>query len=164
MKALSSALLTLFAFSLPGASPARAESDQPNSQFAGWTAEQREVWRTVEQWNDAFEANDADRYFTFIDPDIVVLTPASPFRIEGIAADRREFVFGLARGSGRVAFFQELQPHVMVVGDMAYATYYNRGWYGPQGQERLLQLRETDVLRRRGGSWKITHIHVSDVK
>jgi hypothetical protein len=53
-----------------------------------WSDAQREVWETILQWNDAFEANDVMAYFSFIDPDIVVLTPSSPYRVEHLIPDR----------------------------------------------------------------------------
>lgn len=142
---------------------ASPQSEQPAFQFEGWSAAQREVWRTVEDWNDAFEANDVPRYFSFIDRDITVLTPANPFRVDGVDADRREFEHGLSKGYGRVSLFQEFQPRVVVAGDMAFATYYNRGWYGAEGS-KMIYLSETDILVRRGSAWKIAHIHVSAVK
>lgn len=145
--------------------PAQAapQLEQPAFQFQGWSKEQLDVWKVIEEWNDAFEANDVPRYFSFIDSGVTVLTPSSPFRVEGIAADRREFMFGLGRGYGRVSLFQEFQPHVVVVGDMAVAVYYNRGWYGAGESGKMIHLRETDVLVRRNGAWKIAHIHVSAV-
>jgi ketosteroid isomerase-like protein len=125
-----------------------------------WTAEQEEVWRTITAWNDAFERNDADAYFAHVDPAITVLTPANPYRVDGITADRREYEFGLKAGYSRVSLFQEMQPMVRVAGDMAYATYFNRGWYGSEPGS-MMYLKETNVLVRTDGRWKIVHVHVS---
>ena len=127
----------------------------------GWSEEQLDVWRVIEEWNNAFEANDSGRYFEFIDPEITVLTPPNPYRIDGLPIDRREYEFGIVRGYSKVSLFQELQPHVAVHGDMAYATYFNRGWYGPDDGGAMVYLKETNVLIRRDGRWKIIHIHVS---
>ena len=121
--------------------------------------EVEEVLRVVRAFNDAFEANDADRYFDFIDEDIVVLTPANPYRVEGLEHDRAEFEWGLETGRTRIGYFQELQPLVRVHGKVAVVTYYSRGSYGPD--EAVAYLKETDVLVRREDGWKITHIHVS---
>ena len=127
----------------------------------GWSEEQLEVWRVIEKWNNAFETNDSESYFEFIDPEITVLTPPNPYRIEGLPLDRREYEFGIVRGYSKVSLFQELQPHIVVHGDMAYATYFNRGWYGPDDAGKMAYLKETNVLIRRDGHWKIIHIHVS---
>jgi ketosteroid isomerase-like protein len=123
--------------------------------------DKQQVWEVVEAFNHAFATGDVEGYFSYIDPEITVLTPANPYRIEGIADDREEFVWGLRAGTGRVGFFQELQPFIRISGNMALVTYYSRGSYGSEGAEKTLYLKETDVLIRRQQEWKILHIHVS---
>ncbi|MGH7542973.1 MAG: YybH family protein [Gemmatimonadota bacterium] len=121
----------------------------------------REVLDVIETWNQAFAANDPDRYFTFIDEDITVLTPSNPYRVEGIPDDREEFEWGIRTGRSRVGYFQEMQRHLQRYGDVAVVTYFSRGSYGPDGKEVVAYLKETDVLVRREDGWKIVHIHVS---
>ena len=104
-------------------------------------------------------ANDPDRYFTLIDEEITVLTPANPYRVEGIPDDREEFEWGIRTGRSRVGYFQEMQRHVQRYGDVAIVTYFSRGSYGRE--EAVAYLKETDVLVRREDGWKIVHIHVS---
>jgi ketosteroid isomerase-like protein len=123
--------------------------------------DQQEVWQVVEAFNRAFAANDPDAYFQHIDADITVIIPSSPYRIEGIGPDREEFEFGLREGYSRIGYFQELQPLIRVFGDVAIVTYYSRGFYGAEGKARTAYLKETDVLIKRDGRWKVTHIHVS---
>lgn len=125
------------------------------------TQEEREILDVIEAFNTAFADNDPDRYFTFIDEDITVLTPSNPYRVEGIPDDREEFEWGIRTGKSRVGYFQELQPHVQLYGDTAVVTYFSRGSYGPEGGETVAYLKETDVLVRREDGWKIVHIHVS---
>jgi ketosteroid isomerase-like protein len=120
-----------------------------------------EVWKAVEGFNQAFADNDPERYFSFMAEELTVLTPGNPYRVEGLAADRAEFEFSLRAGYSRVEFFQALQPSVQVFGDTAVVSYFSRGRYGPAGQARLAYYKETDVLVRREGAWKIVHIHVS---
>lgn len=125
------------------------------------TQEEHEVLDVIEAFNRAFADNDPDRYFTFIDEDITVLTPSNPYRVEGIPDDREEFEWGIRTGKSRIGYFQEMQPHVQLYGDVAVVTYYSRGSYGPEGGETVAYLKETDVLVRRENGWKIVHIHVS---
>jgi ketosteroid isomerase-like protein len=125
----------------------------------GQAEPEREVLEVIEAFNRAFAANDPDTYFTFIDEDITVLTPANPYRVEGIPDDREEFEWGIRTGKSRVGYFQEMQPRVQIYGDAAVVTYFSRGSYGPD--ETVAYLKETDVLVRRGGGWRIVHIHVS---
>jgi ketosteroid isomerase-like protein len=125
------------------------------------TPAESEVWSVVEAFNRTFAANDPDRYFQFLDENLVVLIPSSPYRIEGLKDDREEFEYSLRAGWTRVGYFQELQPLVQVFGDTAVVTYYSRGAYGPEGETKAAYLKETDVLVKQSGGWKIVHIHVS---
>lgn len=148
-----------------GADTARAATESAvhnDLQLSGMAQQEREVWRVVEAWNAAFAANDVEKYFSYIDSDIVVMTPSNPYRVEGLPDDREEFVFGLHKGYSRVSLFQEIAPVVNVYGDVAVVTYFNRGYYGPEEDGAMAYLKETNVLRRMtDGAWRIVHIHVS---
>ncbi len=125
-----------------------------------WNAAQREAWAVVTAWNDAFEANDAEAYFSYVAPEIVVLTPGSPYRVQFKDPDRRELEFGVKEGYAKVRFFQELDPIVDVYGDVAVITYYSRGFWSSTATQ-MAYLKETNVLVKRNGKWEIVHIHVS---
>ena len=125
------------------------------------TPQESEVLQVIRAFNEAFAANDVDRYFAYMDEDLVVIVPHSPYRIEGIVHDREGFEYSLKTGSGRVGYFQSLQPHIRVCGDAAIVTYYSRGSYGAEGNTKTAYYKETDVLIRRTDGWKIAHIHVS---
>lgn len=159
--------------SLAAFCPCAAWSAQPGSsgdetmhnefQAAHMSEEEREVWRVIEEWNAAFAANDADKYFSFIDDGVTVMTSSNPYRVEGLHDDRTEYEFGLKKGYSRVSLFEEIAPIVRVFGDDgAVATYFNRGYYGPEDAGKMVYLKETNVLVRRQNEWKIVHIHVSD--
>ncbi len=119
-----------------------------SSDLASVSGIEQEVWQVVEAFNRAFASNDVERYFTFIADEITVLTPGNPYRIEGITDDREEFEWGLRAGTGKVGYFQELQPQVRVYGPVAVVTYYSRGAYGGETTGKVLYLKETDVLDR----------------
>ena len=125
-----------------------------------WSAAQRQAWAVVTAWNDAFEANDAETYFSYVAPEIVVLTPGSPYRVQFKDPDRRELEFGIKEGYAKVRFFQELDPIVDVYGDVAVITYYSRGFWSSTAAQ-MAYLKETNVLVKRNGEWQIVHIHVS---
>jgi len=146
-----------------GQAAARGETQMPTTaaEQARMSPAEAEVWEVIEAFNKAFADNNPDLYFTFIDEEIVVIIPSSPYRIEGLADDREEFEFSLRKGSTRVGYFQELQPLVRVYGDTAVVTYYSRGSYGPPEDAKTAFLKETDVLVKKSGTWKIVHIHVS---
>lgn len=134
---------------------------QSNAQQRDLQNEQLEVMNTVKAWNNAFAANDPETYFQFIHDDITLFLPACPFRIEGKQDDREEFEYSLKKGWTRIGYFQELQPKVQIIGNMAIVTYHNRGTYGAGDSEKSINLKETDVLVKEDGRWKVIHIHVS---
>jgi ketosteroid isomerase-like protein len=119
------------------------------------------VWDVILAFNDAFEKNDVERYFSYMDENLVVITPSNPYRIVGIPLDREGFEYYLKLGAGRVNFFQNLEPHFFINGDTAVVSYYTRGSYGVDAGIKTAYYKETDVLVKRGESWKIVHIHVS---
>ncbi|HEV2914715.1 MAG TPA: nuclear transport factor 2 family protein [Pyrinomonadaceae bacterium] len=129
------------------------------------TAEQSpaeiEVLGVIKDFNRAFKNNDPEKYFSYIDDQITVITPSNPYRVEGIKDDREEFEFGIRSGAARVNYFQEMQPKVQLYGEMAVVTYFSRGSYGPEGGAKTFYFKETDVLVKKEGTWKIVHIHVS---
>jgi ketosteroid isomerase-like protein len=135
----------------------RAQSNRMNPAAAN----EAKVLEVVSAFNRAFAANDPAKYFSYIDPEIVVITPSNPYRVEGIAHDREEFDYSLRTGVSRVGYFQELQRKVQLFGDAAVVTYYSRGSYGREGEQKVAYYKETDVLARRGDTWKIVHIHLS---
>lgn len=120
-----------------------------------------EVLDVVRAWNDAFARNDVERYFRFVDPDITVLTPASPYRVEGLAQDREEFEFSLASGKTHVNLFQMMHPRVQLCGEAAVVTYFWRGSLGRGEAATLGNFKETDVFAKRDGEWKLVHVHLS---
>lgn len=122
-----------------------------------------EVLNTIKAWNDAFSTNDPSTYFQFVHEDITLFLPSCPFRIDGKKDDREEFEYSLKKGWTRVGYFHELQPSVQVIGNTAIVTYHNRGTYGEGVTEKTIYLKETDVLIKESGQWKIIHIHVSVV-
>lgn len=121
-----------------------------------------EVLAVVKEWNNAFARNDPDTYFGYIHEDLTLFIASSPYRIDGKIDDREEFELSLNTGKTRVHLFQELQPKVQILSETsALVTYHNRGVYGPDGEEQMRYLKETNVLVKGDGGWKIIHIHVS---
>lgn len=125
------------------------------------TKKEKEVLEVVKTWNDSFTENDSTTYFTYIHDDLTLFIPSSPYRIDGKPDDKVEFEWSLSKSRTKVHFFQELQPTVQIYGNTAVVTYYNRGAYGPDGNEQLYYFKETNVLINENDKWKIVHIHVS---
>jgi hypothetical protein len=66
---------------------------------------EKEVLQVIEDFNGAFARNDVEKYFSYIDPEVTVITPSNPYRVEGIHDDREEFENSLHTG---VSYFQEM--------------------------------------------------------
>lgn len=125
------------------------------------TTEEKEILAIVKAWNDSFTRNDNETYFTYIHDDLTLFIPSSPYRIDGKQDDKDEFDWSLSKSRTKVHFFQELQPNVQIYGNTAIVTYHNRGAYGPDGNEQVYYLKETNVLIKENDRWKIIHIHTS---
>jgi ketosteroid isomerase-like protein len=132
-----------------------------SNPIAKMTNTEKEVLETVKKWNDCFTRNDTQKYFEFIHDDLTLFIPSSPYKIVSRQDDKEEFEWSLNKSRTKVHFFQELQPQVQVYDSTAIVTYYTRGAYGPDGNEQMAYLKETDVLVRENGKWKVVHIHVS---
>ena len=120
-----------------------------------------EVWQVVQDFNTAFASNDPDKYFSYVDDDITVITPANPYRVEGVIDDREEFEYSLRKGNARVGYWQAMQPKVQLYGETAVVTFFARGSFGPEGQAQTVYWKITDVLVKKNKQWKVVHIHVS---
>jgi ketosteroid isomerase-like protein len=122
---------------------------------------ENEILEIIKRWNDRFTSNDIENYFTHIHNDLTLFIPSSPYRIDGKEDDKEEFEWSLSKSRTKVHFFQEMQPRLQIYHDTAIVTYYTRGAYGPDGNEQIYYLKETNVLVKEDGKWKIVHIHVS---
>ena len=132
------------------------------NHHSNMNTEETEILKTVREWNRSFAQNDPERYFQFIHPELSIFLASSPYRIEGKSIDREEFEWSLNTGKTRVSLFQELQPKVHLLSkNSALVTYHTRGVYGPDGQEQMICLKETNVLVKENDKWLIVHIHVS---
>ncbi len=99
---------------------------------------EEEVLAVIKQWNESFESNNSEEYFSYIHDDITLFVPSSPYRIDGKTDDREEFEWSLNKGRSRVSLFQELQPTVQMLSNIsAIVTYHNRGIYGSKEQEQM---------------------------
>ncbi len=122
---------------------------------------EKDVLEAVQDWNNCFRNNNSVDYFTHIHDNLTLFIPSCPYRIDGMKQDKEEFNWSLGKSRTKVHFFQELQPVVQVYGNTAVVTYHSRGAFGPDGNEQVYYLKETNVLVHENGSWKIVHIHVS---
>lgn len=123
--------------------------------------QEEEVLRVITEWNEHFTHNNTKEYFRFLSDDITLFIGSSPYRIDGLEKDREEFEYSLEQGWTTVGYFQMFQINIQVYGETAVATYHTRGSYGKE--PKIVFVKETNVLVKENGTWKIVHIHVSPV-
>jgi hypothetical protein len=128
---------------------------------ANGSAREAEAWHFVEEFNAAFATNNPDAYFKCVDENITVITPANPYRVEGIRNDREEFEYSLRQNVSRANLWQAMQPKVQVYGDTAVVSFFVRGSLGPTEQPKIIYWKVTDIIVKRGETWKVVHIRVS---
>ena len=134
-----------------------------NSQNNKLSNMENDVLDVVKAFNKAFAKNEVEEYFKFIHEDLTLFIASSPYRIDGKSVDKEEFIWSLSKERTKVSFFQELQLKVQMLStNSALVTYHNRGAYGPEDNEKILYLKESNVLINEDGKWKIIHIHVSN--
>lgn len=117
-----------------------------------------EIRRLEVEFNGAYERNQLDKYFSYYADDVTLWFPSGRETLEGYKKDW----YGLIQGGGGVEknALSDMKVQVGPSGDTAIATYaldvVTRGTDGKRTKERAL---ETDVWFKRGGKWKLAHVH-----
>jgi len=123
--------------------------------------DRRDVRAAVDAVVHGLEQLDADATVAPFADDAIVFFPDSagePARVEGKAAIRGVFArfFEQVRKSGTTSMtLHPADVRVDIAGDAAVVTFHLRG---------PILSRRTFVLRRIGGTWRIVHLHASNVR
>jgi ketosteroid isomerase-like protein len=122
-----------------------------------------EIARLERDWNGAYGANDLPKYFAAYADDAVLIFDGER---SSLADYRKSWSAAVASGN-RLESVQlsDLVVRVAPSGDTAIASYrLEVRTLHPAGQatddEHFF---ETDVWQRRGGAWKVVHVHYSAV-
>ena len=125
------------------------------------THEQQEVFNVVLELNRAWVARERAGIDERVTDDIVEVSEYSPYRLEG----REEYMRGIdayIAGPFRVHSHIERGPLVKLFGDVALVTFYFDHEIQSADSPRLARTgKETHMLRRKSGQWKVSHIHWS---
>ena len=117
-----------------------------------------EIEKLVVAFNQAYERNDLEEYFSYYADDVTQWFATGRVSL----ADYKKDWYALIRGGGGVEknALSDIQVQVSPGGDAAVATYVldvvTRQVGGKKTKERAF---ETDVWYKRDGKWKIAHIH-----
>lgn len=119
---------------------------------------EKDVWGVIKAWNAAYEAGDAEKFFGFFDENADFFTLTSATRIDDLHNFKNIFETSLKTKVKRKSVL--LSPEVKVFGDTAISTQHARISVGGVTHS----VRQTQVLRKADGGWKIIHLHVSPVE
>jgi len=117
-----------------------------------------EIEKLVIAFNQAYERNDLEKYFSYYAEDVTQWFATGRVSL----ADYKKDWYALIQGGGGVEknALSDIQVQVSPEGDAAVATYVldvvTRQVGGKKTKERAF---ETDVWYKRDGKWKIAHIH-----
>lgn len=126
------------------------------------THKRAEIERTLHAFLEAFDNLEWDKFRGFFADDATVFYPRGVAqRAEGREEYERAFrdVFAQIRGDRTAPPYMHLEPRdlrIQFAGDVAIVTFLL--------DDRPPSVnRRTVVLERRGGAWKIIHLHASEV-
>jgi ketosteroid isomerase-like protein len=117
-----------------------------------------EIEKLVVAFNQAYERNDLEEYFSFYADDVTQWFESGRVSL----ADYKKDWYALIQGGGGVEknAISDLRVQVSPGGDAAVATYVldvvTRQADGKKTKEKAY---ETDVWFKRDGKWKIAHLH-----
>ncbi|MGI5170991.1 YybH family protein [Spirillospora sp. CA-253888] len=125
------------------------------------TSNDAEVRALLESRVDAARAKDIERLMRYYSPDIVYYDAVPPLHFTGHEETRRNFVRWFDGYDGPIG----LETHDLVIAagaDVAFAhmLHLDSGTR-KNGLQSEIWVRTTVCLRRSGGTWLITHEHVS---
>jgi ketosteroid isomerase-like protein len=109
-------------------------------------------------FNQAYERNDLDLYFSFYAEDVTMWFESGRVAL----ADYRKDWHALIQGGGGVEknAISDLKVQVSPGGDVAIATYALEVLTRQLGGKKIKeQAWETDVWFKRDGKWKLVHVH-----
>jgi ketosteroid isomerase-like protein len=127
----------------------------PSSQ----TTEEREVWETLRNLNDAWTEADGRNLGDYFHKDMVAITPTDRYRREG----RDECIAGWLGflSVARVHYLEELDPEIHVYGNTAVVTYYFDMEFETGGQTVKMGGRDMFVFVKEDGKWWAVADHYS---
>ena len=125
------------------------------------TREQQEVFKVVLELNRAWVAKERAGIDGCVTNDMVEVSEYSPYRLEG----HEEYMRGIdayIAGPFRVHSHIERGPLVKLFGDVALVTFYYDQEIQFLDSPRLARTgKETHMLRRESGQWKVFFAHWS---
>lgn len=127
-----------------------------------FSEEEKTILAIIDEFNKALVENDLEKYFSFIDENFTTFVSSSPYRIDGIYDDKEELQ-NMYR-TKQFTLFEEMQPAVQLFSECAVVTYHVRAIVESKESSNTLFMKQTDVLIKKSGTWKVVHVHISGTK
>lgn len=126
------------------------------------TSSDSEIQALLDARVDACKARDIGRLMSLYSPDIVYYDVVPPLQFEGADEVRRNFLRWFDEYDGPIGL-ETRELDVTVSGDAAFARmlHLDSGTRKDGVPQGAIWVRSTVCCRRTGGTWLITHEHVS---
>lgn len=111
-----------------------------------------------QEFNDAYAANDLDKYFSFYAPDATLIFDQARTTIPQYKAEW----YGLIEAGGGVesVVMSDVQTRVLAGGNVVAVSYLaDTATRSPDGEVTVDRAFETDVWEKRADGWKIALLH-----
>jgi uncharacterized protein (TIGR02246 family) len=123
--------------------------------------DEAQIRQLIEQWGQALYAKDLDTLMSYYAPDILTFDILPPLQYQGVDAYRKNFEAWFAAVQGPIEY--ETHDLRIVTGEeVAFCHSLNRvRSTRTTGETAETWVRVTVGFRKIGGTWRITHEHVS---
>jgi ketosteroid isomerase-like protein len=122
-----------------------------------WTAEQKDVWKAVETYNDIAAKGDVEGFLSYFDDSYIGWDNES--EVPHTKADIQKFVNYWMK-KGKVVVFTITPARIWVNGNFAYVHYYYTQVYEDKdGKPFTERGRWTDILMKKDGKWVMIGDH-----
>jgi ketosteroid isomerase-like protein len=122
-----------------------------------WSAEQKEVWKTVETYNELASKSDVQGFLSYIDESYcgwsyMLDTPTD----KSSAKKSIEYWFP----NSKTIYYTITPAKIWVNGDYAFVHYYYIQYYeNDEGKKEFEKGRWTDILMKKDGKWIMVGDH-----
>ena len=125
------------------------------------TEQEKEVFQCVVDLNRVWMAKDREGINSRVTDDIIEMTEAPPYRLVG-RAEYMRLIDVYVAGPVRIVHYEEKDPIVNVMGDVAVVSFLIQLQREPDTPPGVVRAgKETHLLRKEHGRWKVFYIHWS---
>ncbi len=125
------------------------------------TEQEKEVFQCVVDLNRVWMAKDREGINSRVTDDIIEMTEAPPYRLVG-RAEYMRLIDEYVAGPVRIVHYQEKDPIVNVMGEVAVVSFLIQLQREPDTPPGVVRAgKETHLLRKEDGRWKVFYIHWS---